>query len=120
MKRIGATNPELVNLVKTLKKAARENEASIWADLAERLAKPKRRRAVVNLSKLNSFTDVNDTIVVPGKVLASGKLDHPIKVAAFTFSEQAKLGITRAKGKCLSIVELVKKNPKGSRIKIIG
>jgi len=58
--------------------------------------------------------------VVPGKVLGAGKIDHPLHVAAFAFSEQARLKILKAKGKCLSILELVERNPKGTNVKIIG
>jgi len=61
-----------------------------------------------------------ETVVVPGKVLGAGKIDHPINVAAFAFSDQARLKILKAKGKCLSILELMKKNPKGANVKIIG
>lgn len=120
MKRVRTTNPELINLIRALKKASRENEAKIWRDIAKRLSRSRRRRIVVNLSRLNRHTEKDETVVVPGKVLAAGKLEHPIKVAAFVFSEQAKLKIAKAKGKCLSILDLVKKNPKGSNVKIIG
>jgi large subunit ribosomal protein L18e len=58
--------------------------------------------------------------VVPGKVLGAGKIDHPVNVAAFAFSEQARSKILRTKGKCLSILDLMKKNPKGTNVKIIG
>jgi len=59
-------------------------------------------------------------VVVPGKVLGAGKIDHPINVGAFAFSERARSKILKAKGKCLSISDLMKKNPKGANVKIIG
>jgi len=58
--------------------------------------------------------------VVPGKVLGAGRIDHPVHVAAFSFSDQARFKILRAKGKCLSILELMEKNPKGTNVKILG
>jgi large subunit ribosomal protein L18e len=112
----GPTNPYLLNLVSFLRKKARENEAKIWRDIADRL---KRRKVVVNMSKLNRFTSKGDTVVVPGKVLGAGGLDHPINVAAFQFSKSAKKKITSARGKCFMIEELVEKNPKGSFVKVI-
>ncbi len=33
----------------------------------------------------------NEQVAVPGKVLSTGELDHPITVAAFAFSEKALL-----------------------------
>jgi large subunit ribosomal protein L18e len=58
--------------------------------------------------------------VVPGKVLGAGIIEHPISVAASAFSEQAQSKILVAKGKCLTIPQLMEKNPKGSGVKIIG
>jgi large subunit ribosomal protein L18e len=114
------TNPELLKLIQFLKKQGRENKADIWRDIAEDLSKPRRKSIAVNLSRLSRFTQKNETIVVPGKVLGSGKMKHPITVAAFAFSEKAKEKIKAAKGKCLSLFELAEKNPKGSNVKIIG
>jgi len=117
---IKATNPQLVMLVRFLKKHSREHKAKIWRTIAENLGKPKRKRVSVNISRLNRYTQKNDVVVVPGKVLGAGKLNHPITVAAFAFSEKAREKIQKARGKCLSLIELAQKNPKGSNIKIIG
>ncbi|MEM4704879.1 MAG: 50S ribosomal protein L18e [Candidatus Bathyarchaeia archaeon] len=115
-----ATNPELLELIQFLQKKSKENNAEIWQDIAERLAKSRRRRIAVNLSRLNRYTQKNETVVVPGKVLSAGQLNHPVTVAAFAFSEKAKEKINSSKGKCLSFPDLIKKNPKGANIKIIG
>jgi large subunit ribosomal protein L18e len=72
------------------------------------------------VSHLNRCTQKSETVVVPGKVLAAGKISHPVNVAAFAFSEQARIKILKAKGKCLSISDLMEKNPKGANVKIVG
>ena len=120
MKQTQSTNPELVGLIRDLKKNARENQARIWRDIADRLSKPRQRRTTVNLSRLNRHTKAKETAIVPGKVLGAGQVDHPISVAAFAFSEQAKTKILKAKGKCLSIHQLIAENPNGTNVKIIG
>ena len=120
MKQIKITNPELINLIRSLRKKARESQAGIWRDIADHLSRSKRRRIAVNVSRLNRYTQKGETVAVPGKVLGAGKIDHPINVAAFAFSEQARSKILEAKGKCLSILELVEKNPKGTNVKILG
>jgi len=120
MGRVRTTNPELTSLIRLLRKKSRENEARIWRDLARRLSSSRRRRTAVNVSHLNHYTQQRETVVVPGKVLGAGKIDHPVSVAAFAFSDQARSKILKAKGKCLSIQDLVKKNPKGTGVKIIG
>jgi len=119
-KKLKATNPELLNLIRLLKKKAKETRSRIWRDVAERLSVSRRRRIAVNVSRINRYTKKGEVVVVPGKVLGAGKLEHSVTVAAFTFSKTAKDKILKAKGKCLSIPELIKKNPKGSKIKIIG
>ena len=118
-KKIKSTNPHLIELICFLRKKAQENNAPIWRDIAERMLKPRQRRAEVNISRLNRYTKEGDQVVVPGKVLGAGIIDHPITVAAFAFSEQAKEKILRAKGKCISIPELVKINPRGANVKIM-
>lgn len=120
MKKAKTVNPELIGLAHFLKSQGRENEAEIWSDIAERLIRPKRKRIAVNLSRLNRYTQKKDMVVVPGKVLASGEISHPITVTAFAFSARAREKIADARGKCLSFPDLVKKNPKGSNVKIIG
>ena len=119
MKTIRTTNPELIKLIRTLRKKSRENEARIWRDIADRLARSRQRRTPVNVSRLRRHTERGETVAVPGKVLGSGKIDHPVKVAAFAFSKQAESKILGAKGKCLSIQELAEKNPKGTNVRII-
>lgn len=120
MKKVKTTNPELRELIRFLKKQSSETKANIWRDIAGRLAKPRRKRIAVNLSRLNTYTQKNEMVVVPGKVLGAGEINHPITVAAFAFSEKAREKIKAAKGKCLSFLDFVKKNPKGSSVKIIG
>jgi len=120
MKQIKSTNPELISLIRSLRKKARESEAKIWRAVADHLSQSRQRRITVNLSKLNRYTETGETVVVPGKVLGAGKINHSLNVAAFAFSKQARSKILKTKGKCMSILELMGKNPKGSGVKIIG
>ena len=83
------------------------------------MTKPKARRAAVNLRQINRNTLKDDTVVVPGKVLGTGSLSHPLTIAAFAVSDSAQEKMKAAKAKCLSIPELVAKNPTGTKVKII-
>lgn len=112
-------NPELLKTIKFLKKKSNETGSAIWRDLADRLKKPKHRRYAVNVSQINRNSETRAKIVVPGKVLGSGKMDHPVYVAAFSFSDKAVNKITEAGGECFSIPEFVRKNPRGSNVEII-
>ncbi len=119
MRPLKSQNPELLSLINALRKKAKESNAAIWMDVADRLSSSRRRRVAVNLSRLNRYAKEKETLVVPGKVLGSGKIEHPLVVAAFTFSEQAQSKILSAKGKCLAIQDLLETNPKGSNIRIM-
>lgn len=119
MRQVKTQNPELINLIRSLRKKAKESNAAIWRDVADRLSSSRRRRVAVNLSRLNRYTKEKETVIVPGKVLGAGRLEHPLTVAAFAFSEQAHSKISKAKGKSLTILELLKRNPKGSNIRIM-
>lgn len=114
------TNPNLQKLIMELKKASSENEAPLWKRIATDLEKPSRTKRIVNLSRLSRYTAENDIVIVPGKVLAAGSLQHKITVAAFKFSGEAKKKIMDVKGQAITIAELVKQNPKGANVKLIG
>ena len=83
------TNPSILRLLDELRKASRENDARIWRDIAERLERPRRSYAEVNLSRINRYAEDGDTVLVPGKVLGAGRLEKRVTVAALAFSQKA-------------------------------
>ncbi|MFQ6075952.1 MAG: 50S ribosomal protein L18e [Candidatus Bathyarchaeia archaeon] len=118
--RLRTSNPELVRVIKFLKRKANETGSPIWDDVAERLGRSRHGRVCANISRINRHTAEGETVVVPGKVLGAGVLDHVVHVAAFKFSKLAEEKIKRAKGECLTISELVDRNVTGAGVKIIG
>jgi len=120
MKRTGPTNPILGALVATLHKEAAVNNAPVWHRVADDLAAPTRQRRIVNISTLARCVAPKESVVVPGKVLGAGSIPHAITIAAWAFSTGARTAIENAKGKCLTIPELLKTNPTGKNIRLIG
>ena len=88
----------------------------IWRVLAKELKAGARRRVSVNLWKIDEKTKENDVVVVPGKVLGDGNLEHKVTVAALSFSSAAK---EKLGSNVISIKELIEKNPKGTGVKIL-
>ncbi len=120
MRRISQkTNPRLTNLIALLKEAGRTNDAAVWRDIALRLEAPNRNYAEVNISKINRYANQGETILVPGKVLGTGTLEHPVTIAALNFSKSAEGKILEAKGSCLTIEQLLHSNPRGSHVRIL-
>ena len=120
MKRTGPTNTLLQNLINELKKRSYEQSVNLWKRIASDLEKPTRQRRVVNLARINRYTEENEIIIVPGKVLGSGILNHKLTVSAYQFSEQAKDKIEKAGAKIIPLLELSKEKPNGKKIRIIG
>lgn len=114
------TNPMLVTLIADLRKASYEQQAPIWKDVAQRLEKPLRNWPEVNLSRIDRYLLDSETALVPGKVLSPGDLSKKVTIAAWSFTEKAEQKIKKAGGKTYSIAELIKHNPKGKNIRILG
>jgi len=114
----GPTNTILKDLIKDIRTHGYKDKSGFLLRLAELLEKPTRRKAEVNLSKLNRVCKENEVVVVPGKVL-DGLLNKPLTVAAINFSYKAKVNIEKAGGKVLTIKELIHKDSKGSNVRII-
>jgi large subunit ribosomal protein L18e len=113
------TNTELLDTIRFLKVKARENESRIWEVAAESLSRPRQNRAVLDVNHISRASAANSLILVPGKVLGSGLIKHPVVVGAFQFSPGAKVKIESAGGKCVAIKEFVAKYPKGSKVQIL-
>ncbi|MCF2143589.1 MAG: 50S ribosomal protein L18e [Candidatus Heimdallarchaeota archaeon] len=105
----GPSDPNTVALIRDLrKKGAADKKHSFWTVLSKKLAKPRRQRPVVNLSKISRYAKSDELVVVPGKVLASGEIKGSYTIAALNFSEVAEAKIVKAGGKVLSLQELLK------------
>ncbi|MEK6959431.1 MAG: 50S ribosomal protein L18e [archaeon] len=82
---------EMQLLIASLEKLSRKTKKPIWGDLAERLGKPTRHNVVINLFELDKLAKQfsGKTLIVPGKVLATGELTEKAKIVAVQASEKA-------------------------------
>jgi large subunit ribosomal protein L18e len=90
----------------------------VWKKVSKKLSGPRRDRIEANLYRINSKTKENDVIVVPGKVLGTGELNHKITIACLDYSKPAQKKIENSGSKLLSIEELLEQNPEGKNVKI--
>ncbi len=118
MRKIKKTNENLLKLITNLNIESNKHKTSIWRDIAKRLEKPNKNWSEVNISHLNKYANKNETVIIPGKLLGAGYINIPITVAAYSSSAMAREKIINAGGKLLSIDKLIKKNPKGTGIRI--
>lgn len=115
VKRTGPTNVHMRTLINRLQKT----KSAAWKNVAKKLGSARRKKVEVNVSLINRHAKDKETIVVPGIVLAGGEINKPVTVAAWRFSPTAAEKIKKAKGSTMTIEELLKKNPKGSKIRIM-
>ena len=120
MKRTGPTNIVAQQLIADLKQTAYKEDAPVWMRVASDLERPTRQKRTVNVYKINKVAKEGDTLVIPGKVLGMGDIERKVTVAAFTFSRQAVEKIQHAGGKTIQIADLLKQNPKGTNVRVMG
>ena len=113
------TNPRLTDLIANLKSTSREADADVWRDVADRLEKPRRSHAEVNLGRIERYAREEETVVVPGKVLGSGALQKNVTVAAVDFSSSAETKIDQV-GETVRLEQLLERNPEGSAVRVIA
>ncbi|MFW9937669.1 MAG: 50S ribosomal protein L18e [Candidatus Thorarchaeota archaeon] len=111
----GPSNYYQRKLIRELWKTKRR----IWRKVSKKLSGPRRNRVEANLYRINKVTKNNDVIVVPGKVLGIGDLDHKLTIACVSYSDNAKKKIEDSGSKLISVEELLEKNPDGKNVKII-
>ncbi|MGV9173506.1 MAG: 50S ribosomal protein L18e [Promethearchaeia archaeon] len=110
----GPSNFYVRKLIRDLKKTKR----NIWKQVSEKLSKPRKHRVEANLYRINNKTKKNDVIVIPGKVLGTGDLDHKLTIACIDYSRSARRKIEASGSTLLSIEQLLEEHPDGSNVKI--
>ena len=109
-----------VNMLKILKKASKENDAPIWAKVADYAQKSRSNQKIVNLKKIDESTDDGNAIIITGKVLRTGNISHKDTVSSFSISNSAAKKIKQSGGEVLKFSEMIKKFPTGKGVKIIA
>jgi large subunit ribosomal protein L18e len=111
--RTGPTNRETKSIAVMLERHGKKSRKKIFTEIAEKLLKPSRKRACVNIFKLNEIAKTcgEKVLIVPGKVLASGDLEKKIEVACLNCSATAKRKIESMKGKVIELKEIIGISP---------
>lgn len=120
LRTIRKENPELQRLLVTLRKAAKTHDAPLWGDVARRLGRSRHQVVPINVGHLERLAGAKETVLVPGKLLAEGRLSKPLTVAAFQYSAAARTKVHSAGGSALTIEELLKAKPDGAGVRLLG
>ncbi len=109
--------PEKDVVVKWLAELEAMRSSKERAGLSKRIykfaGKPSRQRPSVNIFRINGSTKEGDAVIVPGKVLSIGSMDHKVSIAAMELSESARKELKKANCSLVPLAEALKaKNAK--------
>ena len=97
--------------ISVLKEAAKTSKnKKLLNEIVENLEISARERKGVNLYKLNKYTNENDNVIVPRKVLSIGKIDHKINIAALEYSASAEKALRESGCNIMDIKEMINKD----------
>lgn len=114
------TNTLNDNTKSSLRDAYKKSESAIWKYIEKKFESSRSNRSEVNVSKLDNITKEGDIVIVPGKVLGSGIINHKIILSSFSISVTAMKKVIDCGGEVITINELVEQYPDGKGVRIIG
>ena len=82
---------------------------ALFADIHFKLAVPSRhrKRGAVSIFKLSNVTEEGDNIIVPRKIVSSGKMTHKINIAALEYSKGAREALTSSGSRIMTLKEMM-------------
>lgn len=90
-----------------------------WRSIENLLSRSRSKIAEVNVGKIARLTKNGDRVVVPGKVLGKGEINHAVTVAALSFSSSALAKLNSAGCTVMQLDKFVQVEQKGKGVKII-
>lgn len=90
-----------------------------WNEIASILSGPRRKRANLNLEEIDKEIKDGEKIILPGKVLSSGKITKKVKISALNFSEKAIQKLKDSKIEFNFILNEIKSNPDAKGVRIL-
>ena len=111
---------QVIEMVRELKNASKNNDAPIWSKIAKNALKSNSNKKTINLKKIDALTDNGNAVIVSGKVLGTGKLSHKIIVSSFSISSSAAKKIKESGGEILKFSDMIERFRTGKDVKIIG
>ncbi len=88
----------------------KKKNAKLWKDVYRLASKPRRQRVIINLIRLNRIAEEGDSVVIPGKILGVGRVEHKFSVAAIEYSSSAAEKLSKAGCKMEGIKSMLEKD----------
>lgn len=83
-------NFELESIISKLLAKGIETKMPVYNTIAKLLKLPRRNKIQVNIGDIEKNSKENDLVIVPGKVLSMGNLNHKVTIVCYNLSDSAK------------------------------
>jgi len=95
MRKKDEKNMVMKEVIDKLYKISREKKKGMYKAVAELLETPRRKEIAINLAKFEKLDYIKDDsiLIVPGKILGTGKFSKKAVVYANAYSETAKMAL---------------------------
>ncbi len=84
------------------------NYSSFYKRAYNLLSVPSRKRKAVTLYKLDRYTKDGDNVIVPAKLLSTGKLSHKLNITVLECSSKAEAAIKASGSRIIDVKDMVK------------
>ncbi|MFA5303596.1 MAG: 50S ribosomal protein L18e [Candidatus Nanoarchaeia archaeon] len=116
----GTTSYHTQGLINDFEKLYRKTKKPLFKRIVDELKKSSRQKRDINLSKINRYSIEGSNIIVLGKVLSSGELEHKVNIVAFSYSKVALDKLNKKSCTASLIDELAKTGKIPSKVIILG
>ncbi|MGI0090501.1 MAG: 50S ribosomal protein L18e [Nitrososphaerales archaeon] len=113
-------NSYRIKLGLALQKQSKKSNQRMWRDLSEAILASRKNRPSVNISEISRNSKEGASVVIAGKVLGAGSINHKVTVAACSFSHGARSKITASGGKCIDMSEFMDSTPSLKDVKVLA
>ena len=116
----GTTSYYNVGLINEAEKLYRKTKKPLYNRILKELKKSTRQKRDINISKINRYSIEGSNVLVLGKVLGSGDINHKVNVIAFSFSESAIVKLNKNGCKVITLDEFLKDAKIPNKVIILG
>ncbi len=113
-------NEYRIKLGADLQRHSRKSKQKIWEKASEDVLSSRKNRPEVNVGEISRNSKEGSRVLVTGKVLGLGKIDHKVTVGAYAFSKDAREKIESSGGACLSLREFVDSSTSVKDVLMLG
>jgi large subunit ribosomal protein L18e len=116
----GTTSYYTQGLINDFEKLYRKEKKPLFERIVKELKKSSRQKRDLNISKINRYSVEGSNVIVLGKVLSAGSMDHKVSVLAFAYSKEALEKLKKSGSSAKLMDDLAKSGKVPQKVIILG